>query len=68
MTAKKIISLSASPEGFGQTPDTLESEMFVSALPIQHTDTYYENEELGLYDPSKIDCSRACLEPQSSAA
>ena len=49
MTAKKIISLSASPEGFGQTPDTLDSEMFVSALPIQHTDTYYENEELGLY-------------------
>ena len=49
MTAKKIISLSASPEGFGQTPDTLDSEMFVSALPIQHTHTYYEDEEQGLY-------------------
>lgn len=49
MTVKKIISLSASPEGFGQTPDRVDSEMFVSALPIQHTHTYYEDEELGLY-------------------
>jgi len=49
MTTGKIIRLSASPEGFGQTPDTLDSEMFVSALPVQHTHTYYEDEDLGLY-------------------
>jgi uncharacterized cupin superfamily protein len=48
MTTKKIISLSSAPEGFGQDRDTLDSEDFVSALPIQHTHTYYHDEELGL--------------------
>ena len=49
MTTEKIIRLSASPEGFGQTPDSLDTEMFISALPLQHTHTYYHDEELGLY-------------------
>lgn len=49
MSDKRIIRLSASPEGFGQTPDELEPEMFVSELPIQHSHEVYEDDELGLY-------------------
>ena len=49
MTTEKMIRLSASPEGFGQTPDSLDTEMFISALPLQHTHTYYHDDELGLY-------------------
>ena len=49
MTAKKIIRLSTAPEGFGGTPDELDSEMFVSEMPIQHDHSYYEDEDLGLY-------------------
>ena len=46
---KKIIRLSATPTGFGQTPDALEGEMFVSESPVQHTHLYYEDEDQGLY-------------------
>jgi uncharacterized cupin superfamily protein len=49
MPAKKIISLSAAPEGFGQNPDELTADMFVSKLPVQHSHEYYADEELGLY-------------------
>ena len=49
MLTKKIIRLSASPEGFGQHPDELTSDMFVSELPLQHSHEYYADEDLGLY-------------------
>ena len=49
MPAKRIISLSPAPEGFGQTPDELTPDMFVSELPVQHSHEYYADEELGLY-------------------
>ena len=49
MKAKKIIRLSATPEGFGQTPDKLEPDMFISGHPTQHTHEYFQDEELGLY-------------------
>ncbi len=49
MKAKKIIRLSATPEGFGQTPDKLAPDMFISELPTQHTHEYFQDEELGLY-------------------
>ena len=46
---KEILRLSAAPEGFGCTPDTLDAELFASELPVQHTHLYYEDEEHGLY-------------------
>jgi uncharacterized cupin superfamily protein len=46
---KTIIHISSNPEGFGVTPDELDPSMFVSALPVQHSHTYYENTELGLF-------------------
>jgi len=49
MSVKKIIRLSPTPKNFGQVSDELEQEMFESALPIQHTHSYYEDDELGLY-------------------
>ena len=49
MSAKKIISLSAAPKGFGRNPDELTADMFVSELPVQHSHEYYADEELGLY-------------------
>lgn len=49
MTANKIIRLSATPEGFGQTPDQLTPDMFVTELPIQHTHEYFQNDDLGIY-------------------
>ena len=49
MSDKKLIRLSRHPENFGQTPDELEKGMFESGLPTQHTHTYYEDKELGLY-------------------
>ena len=48
MPSKKIIRLSANPEGFGQTPDDLEPDMFVTEPQAQHTHSYYEDEALGL--------------------
>ena len=49
MTMKRLIRLSAAPEDFGEHPDELAADMFVSGLPVQHTHEYYEDEELGLY-------------------
>lgn len=49
MTEKTIIRLSAEPDGFGETADDLESELFDSELPTQHSHEYYEDEDLGLY-------------------
>jgi uncharacterized cupin superfamily protein len=49
MSAKKIIKLSANPAGFGQQQDALESQMFASDMPAQHTHLYYEDDALGLY-------------------
>jgi uncharacterized cupin superfamily protein len=49
MSDKKIIRLSANPEGFGSTPDKQESPTFVEWPKAQHTHSYYEDEDLGLY-------------------
>lgn len=49
MSEIKIIKLSQNPEGFGDVADELEQDMFESALPKQHTHSYYEDEALGLY-------------------
>ena len=49
MSDKKIIRLSPIPKNFGKVADELEDEMFESALPTQHTHSYYEDDELGLY-------------------
>jgi len=46
---KKIIRLNAAPEEFGNTPDELTEDMFVSDLPVQHSHLFFEDEELGLY-------------------
>jgi len=49
MSANRIIRLSPNPEGFGQTEDVLEQQMFASDMPVQHTHMYYEDDDLGLY-------------------
>ncbi|MCJ8318864.1 MAG: cupin domain-containing protein [Colwellia sp.] len=49
MSEKKIIRLNSTPKGFGKVADELKSDMFESALPTQHTHSYYEDDELGLY-------------------
>ena len=46
---KSIIRLSPDPEGFGETPDKLEAEDFSSDVPVQHTHSYFEDDEIGLY-------------------
>jgi uncharacterized cupin superfamily protein len=46
---KKIIRLSGVPAGFGDTADELEPAMFDSSMPVQHTHSYFEDDELGLY-------------------
>jgi uncharacterized cupin superfamily protein len=46
---KEIIRLSSAPVGFGDTADELEPAMFDSPVPVQHTHSYFEDEELGLY-------------------
>ncbi len=46
---RKIIKLSGQPEGFGQSPDELTADMFVSEMPTQHSYSYFEDDELGLY-------------------
>lgn len=45
----KIIKLNKNPKGFGDNTDNLEEKMFESALPNQHTHSYFENKTLGLY-------------------
>jgi uncharacterized cupin superfamily protein len=49
MTSKTIIKLKCNPDGFGQTPDELTSDMFTSDLPRQHSHDYFEDDETGLY-------------------
>jgi len=49
MSEKNIIKLIQKPQGFGDISDELEVNMFESSLPKQHTHSYYEDEELGLY-------------------
>lgn len=49
MSEKKIIRLSQTPPEFGDTPDELAPEIFVSTLPIQHSHSYFEDDEQGLY-------------------
>lgn len=49
MFNKKIIRLSPKPLGFGEIADEITSSMFIGDLPTQHTHSYYENDELGLY-------------------
>jgi uncharacterized cupin superfamily protein len=46
---KSIIRLSPDPEGFGDTPDELKTEDFNSDVPVQHTHSNYEDDEIGLY-------------------
>ena len=46
---KSIIRLSPDPEGFGETPDELKAEEFISEVPLQHTHSVYEDDEIGLY-------------------
>lgn len=46
---KSIIRLSPDPEGFGETPDELDATDFSSDVPVQHTHSYYEDDEIGLY-------------------
>jgi len=46
---KSIIRLCPDPEGFGETPDELQAEDFVSEIPVQHTHSNYEDDEIGLY-------------------
>jgi len=49
MLTNKIIRLNPNPKGFGDNADELTQDMFVSSLPVQHSHSYYENDELGLY-------------------
>ncbi|WNC72007.1 cupin domain-containing protein [Thalassotalea psychrophila] len=49
MTDNKIILLSSNPQGFRANEDELEQAMFESELPVQHTFSYYDNDDLGLY-------------------
>ena len=46
---KSIIRLNPNPEGFGETPDTLEAEDFSSDVPLQNTHSVYEDDDIGLY-------------------
>ena len=49
MTKSKIIKLEPNPQHFADNPDELEAEMFESAIPVQHTHLFYENDDIGLY-------------------
>lgn len=46
---KSIIRLDPDPDGFGETPDELEAEDFISDVPLQHTHSSFENDDIGLY-------------------
>jgi hypothetical protein len=46
---KSIIRLSRDPEGFGASPDALEAEDFSSNVPVQHTHSNFEDDDIGLY-------------------
>jgi len=49
MPVKKVIKLSTKPAKFGEIADELSADMFVSSVPVQHSHSYYEDEDLGLY-------------------
>ncbi|MCP4413628.1 MAG: DUF861 domain-containing protein [Gammaproteobacteria bacterium] len=49
MSNMKIIRLSSNPDGFGQTQDVLQQEMFDSPLPIQNSYEYYADYNIGIY-------------------
>jgi len=49
MSKKHIISLCPNPDGFGQIPDELETSMFASSLPTQHSHMVFEDDDIGLY-------------------
>jgi uncharacterized cupin superfamily protein len=46
---KSIVRLSPNPEGFGDTPDELDAEDFSSDVPVQHTRSNFEDDDIGLY-------------------
>ncbi|MGI9200315.1 MAG: cupin domain-containing protein [Woeseiaceae bacterium] len=47
--SKLIIRLNPDPDGFGNTPDELEAADFSSDVPLQHSHSVYENDDIGLY-------------------
>ena len=49
MSISKIIKLTPNPQGFGDVADELETEMFASQLPVQHSHSDFEDEDFGLY-------------------
>ncbi len=46
---KSIIRMDPNPEGFGNTPDSLEAEEFSSDIPVQHSHSAFEDDDIGLY-------------------
>jgi len=44
-----IIRLNRDPEGFGDSADALEAEDFSSEVPVQHTHSNFEDDDIGLY-------------------
>jgi hypothetical protein len=46
---KNIIYISHSPQGFGEIIDALEPDMFESEMPIQHSYSAFEDDDIGLY-------------------
>jgi uncharacterized cupin superfamily protein len=49
MSDKSIIKLSESPKGFGKVADALNTALFDSTPPTQHSHICFSDEELGLY-------------------
>ncbi len=45
----RIIKLSSAPVGFGDVADELEPHMFTTAMPVQHSHSDYEDDDIGLY-------------------
>jgi uncharacterized cupin superfamily protein len=48
-TNKSIIRLNRDPEGFGKTPDEVDAKDFESDVPVQHSHSVYEDDDIGLY-------------------
>lgn len=49
MSAPSIVRMDKNPDGFGKTPDRLDADDFASGVPLQHTHSHFEDEDLGLY-------------------
>ena len=49
MSENRIIKLNANPEGFGQTTDDLDPDMFEQVPRAQHDHGFYADDSLGLY-------------------